>query len=74
VEKGIITSTRKVFEIGGSKGITLPKRWGDIQKWLGKKEVTELVCLANNIIVLVRPGGEARARVILKQIEEEAQT
>jgi len=71
VEKGIITSTRKVFEIGGSKAITLSHKWVDIQKWLGK-EVTELVSLSNSVIVLVPPGQEKKALEILKQIEKEA--
>jgi len=69
VEKGIITSTRRVLEIGGSKAITLPKKWVDIQKWLGK-EVTELVSLANDVIILVAPDQAEKAKEILKQIEE----
>lgn len=73
VEKGIITSTRKVFELGGSKAITLSKKWVDIQRWLGR-EVSELVSLSNSVIVLVPPGQEEKAREILKKIEKEAES
>ena len=58
------------MEIGGSKAITLPRKWVDIQKWLGK-EVTELVSLANDAVVLVSPGQEEKALKILRQIEKE---
>lgn len=58
------------MEIGGSKAITLPRKWVDIQKWLGK-EVTELVSLANDAVVLVSLGQEEKALKILRQIEKE---
>ena len=73
VEKGIITSTRRVLDIGGSKAVTLPRKWVDIQKWLGK-EVTELVSLANDCIILVAPDQVERATWILKQIKEGKRT
>jgi len=70
VEKGIITSTRSVIDIGRSKAITLDKRWLMIQKWLGK-EVSELVSLANNVVVLVPPEKAELAHEVLRRIEEE---
>lgn len=56
--------------MGGSKGVTLPKKWVDIQKWLGK-EVSELVSVANEAIVLVPPEKEKEAEQILRRIEKE---
>jgi hypothetical protein len=70
VEKGIIVSRRKVIPVGSSKAVTLSKRWLDIQKWLGR-EVTELVSVANDAIVLVPPEKEEKAKRILKMLEEE---
>lgn len=69
IEKGIIRSKRQVIDIGGSKGVTLPKTWVDIQKWMGK-EVTELVSIADNIVVLVPPDKADKALEILRKIEE----
>jgi len=69
VEKGIIVSRRKVIPVGGSKAITLSKKWLDIQKWLGK-EVTELVSVADDAIVLVPVGKEEKAKKILAMLEE----
>lgn len=73
VEKGMIVSKRRVLEIGGSKAVTLPKKWVDIQKWLGK-EVTELVSLANECVVLVPPGQEEKAKQILREFENQRKT
>lgn len=68
VEKGVIISKRRVFELGGSKAITLSKKWIDIQTWLGK-EVTELVSVGNEVIVLAPPEKERKAIEVLKQLE-----
>lgn len=70
IEKGIIISKRRILEIGGSKAVTLPRKWVDIQKWLGK-EVSELVSLANEAIILVPPGQEEKAKQILVELEKQ---
>ncbi len=71
IEKGIIvTPPRKVIDLGGSKAVTLPMEWVKIQKWLGK-EVSELVSVANEAVVLVPPEKAEKAKEILKKIEEE---
>jgi len=70
IEEGLIISRRRVVPIGGSKGVTLSKKWLDIQKWLGR-EVTELVSVANDAIVLVPPEKEEKAKRILKMLEDE---
>lgn len=70
VEEGLIISKRKVLPVGGSRAITLSKKWLDIQKWLGR-EVTELVSVANDVIVLVSPEKEEKAKKILRAIEKE---
>lgn len=69
IEKGIITSRRKVFEIGNSKAVTLSKKWLDIQTWLGK-EVTELISVGSEVMVLAPPDKEEKAREVLRKIEE----
>jgi len=69
IEKGIIISKRRVLTIGGSKAVTLPKRWLDIQKWLGR-EITELVLIGNEAVVLVPPEKKDLALRILRKIEE----
>ena len=69
IGKGIITSKRRVINLGGSKAVTLPRTWLAIQKWLGK-EVTELISLANEAIVLVPLGQEEKARKILMEFEK----
>ena len=69
VEKGIIISKRKVFDLGGSKAVTLSKKWLDIQSWLGR-EVTELVSVSNKVIVLASPEKERKAVEILRKLEK----
>jgi len=70
IEAGIIVSSpRKVIELGGSKAITLPKEWVKIQKWLGR-EVTELASVANEAVVLVPPDKIEKAKRILKELEK----
>jgi len=73
IEKGIIISRRKVIDLGGSKAVTLPAKWLDIQRWLGK-EVDEFVSVADNLILLVPPEKEKLAIRILKKLEEEMET
>jgi len=73
IEKGTIKSKRQVFELGGSKAVTLDKRWLMIQKWLGK-EVTELVSIANNVVVLVPPEKADLAHEVLREIEKKLHT
>ena len=69
IEKGIvITSPRKIFDLGGSKAIILPMAWFKIQRWLGK-EVSELVSVANEAVVLVPPEKAAKAKRILQELE-----
>jgi hypothetical protein len=71
IEKGIIISgPRKVIRVGGSKAITLDPQWLKIQKWLGQ-EVTELVSVANSVIVFVPPEKTEIAKKIIRQIETE---
>jgi len=70
IEEGIITSTRKVIPIGDSKGVTLSKKWLDIQKWLGK-DVKELVSVADSIVILVPPGEEEKAKKFMRKYEKE---
>ena len=69
IEEGFIISKRMVLPIGGSKGITLSKKWLDIQKWLGR-EVTELISIADDAIILVSPEKEEMAKEILRQIKK----
>jgi hypothetical protein len=73
IEKGIVVSRRKVFDLGNSKAITLSKRWLDIQTWLGK-EVSELVSIGNEVIVLAPPEKEEYAKKILLKLEEKGTT
>jgi hypothetical protein len=73
VEKGIIISRRKVFELGGSKAVTLSRKWLDVQHWLGN-EVTELVSIGNEMIVLAPPGKETKAVELLRKLEERKET
>lgn len=68
IEKGILISRRRVIELGGSKAVTLPSRWLDIQKWLGR-EFDELVSVADNLIVLAPPEERERAIELLKKAE-----
>jgi len=70
VEEGIIISKRQVINLRKSKAITLDARWLMIQKWLGK-EVSELVSIANNVVVLVPPEKAELAHKVLRKIEEE---
>lgn len=68
IEKGIIVSTRSPFKVGDSMVVSLPKRWLDIQTWLGR-DVSELALVANEAIVLVPPDKEEKARMILERLE-----
>jgi len=70
VEKGIIISKRKVIDLGGSKAVTLPAKWLDIQKWRGK-EVDELVSVADDLVLLVPPEKKEKAIRLLRKLEEE---
>jgi len=70
VDEGTITSRRKVVDVGDSKAVTLPRRWLEFQRWLGK-EVSEVMLVANSVVVLVPPGKEEDARRILKELEKE---
>lgn len=69
VEKGIVISRRKVFNLGGSKAVTLSKKWVDIQQWLGR-EVSELVSVGNEVIILASPEKERKAIEVLRRLEE----
>jgi hypothetical protein len=69
IEEGLIVSRRKVIPVGGSKGVTLPKTWLDIQKWLGK-EVSELVSVADDMVILVPPEKEQLAKRIIREFEK----
>lgn len=69
IEKGIMRTRRKVFTVGDSKAVTLPKKWLDVQKWLGN-EISEVSSLAmGDMVVLVPPGKEERTEGILREIE-----
>ena len=70
IEEKIIVSKRAVIDLGGSKAVTLPASWLKIQKWLGK-DVTEMISVANDVVILVPPEKENQAREILKQFEDE---
>jgi hypothetical protein len=70
IEKGIIRTTRKLIPIGGSVGVTLPRTWLKIQEYLGE-ELTEMISIANHIIILAPPGKEEKALKILRRIEAE---
>ena len=70
IEKGIVVSgPRKIIKYGCSKAVTLDPEWLKIQKWLGQ-EVTELVSIANSVVVLVPPEMKDRGLLILREIEE----
>ena len=72
VEKGIIVSEkpRKIVDYGNSKAVTLDPRWLRIQKWLGK-EVTELISVANSIVILAPPDKKEHALEVLRRYEAE---
>ena len=72
MEKGIIVSRhpRKIITIGNSKAVTLDARWLQIQKWLGN-EVTELISVANSIVILAPPDKKEHALEVLRRYEEE---
>jgi len=70
VEEGVISSKRKIIEVGDSKAVTLPKKWLDFHKYKGE-EINEVSSLANDIVMVVPEGKEKKAKRILKRIEEE---
>ena len=70
VEHGIITSKRKILTVGGSKCVSLSAKWLDIQRWLGK-DVSEVVSVANSVVVLAPPEKEEHAKRVLKMFEHE---
>ena len=66
VEEGIIVSEpRNVVKIGGSRFISLPSIWFEINKYLGK-EVKQLVPIADEVIILVPPEKKEEGKKILK--------
>jgi hypothetical protein len=70
IEKGIIVSQRKVIDLGDSKAVTLPSKWVEFRKWLGE-EVTELISIADDMILLVPPEKKDKALKLLKKLEKE---
>ena len=70
VQEGLIISRRKVLPIGGSKAVTLSKKWLDIQRWLGR-EVDELISVSNSIIILVDPEKKDEAVRFIRLWEEQ---
>jgi len=71
ISEGLVISTRAVYDFGpGSKGVTLSKKWLDIQKWLGK-DVDELVSVADSIVVLAPPEKRQDIIAFIKAWEKE---
>ena len=66
---GLVISRRRVIPVGGSKAVTLSKKWLDIQKWLGK-EVDELISVSNSIVLLVDPGKKDEAIRFIREWEK----
>ena len=64
-------SERKLFDIGGSKAITLPRDWIKFVEWLRKKELSEVYCAMDDIIVLAPPEKKAEVKKLLEKYEEE---
>jgi len=65
----VVISRRRVIPVGGSKAVTLSKKWLDIQKWLGK-EVDELISVSNSIVLLVDPGKKDEAIRFIREWEK----
>jgi virulence-associated protein VagC len=68
--KGIKESERKIFDIGGSQAITLPKDWVKFVEWLRKKELSEVYCAMDNVIVLAPVEKKKEVLRMLKKHEE----
>jgi len=67
----IKTSERRIFEVGGSKAITLPRDWVKFQEWLRKKRLTEVYCVMNNVIILAPPEMKDEVTQLLERYERE---
>ena len=70
--EGMVISRRRVLPVGGSRAVTLSKKWLDIQKWLGK-EVDEVISVANSIVILVDPEMKDEAISFLREWEARKQ-
>jgi len=70
----IKTSERRIFEVGGSKAITLPKDWVKFQEWLRKKRLTEVYCVMNNVIILAPPEMKDEITQLLERYERDKET
>lgn len=71
VEEGmVVTKPRKVITVGHSKAVTLPKKWLDVQLWLGK-EVIELASIGNSAVIFCNPKDVLKWKNIIKKIEDQ---
>ena len=58
---------RKTYDIGSSRGVTLPKPWLDYH---GKDKTAELTLIGNAILVVAPEGYEDRAQRIVEELEK----
>jgi len=68
---GMRCLTRKVLRIGNSYGVTLPSDWVKFMEWLRKRKLREVLCLVNNVVVIVPPDMEEEGRRLLSLLEGE---
>jgi len=69
VEKGLIVTKRKVITVGKSKAVTLPKKWLEFQRWLGR-EITEVAVLGNDLVVIAPSDKVEKAKKVLEALEK----
>jgi hypothetical protein len=72
VEEGmVVTKPRKVITVGHSKAVTLPKKWLDVQRWLGK-EVIEMASIGNSAVIFCSPEDVLKWKNIIRKIEDQS--
>ena len=59
--------TRKTFEIGYARGVTLPKAWLDFH---GKQNTSEVTLIGDAILVVAPKGYEQKAQEIVEGLEK----
>lgn len=70
IERGIVvTKPRKIIKVGHSKAVTLPKKWLDVQLWLGK-EVVELASIGNSAVIFCNPKDVPKWKKIIRKIDQ----
>ena len=58
---------RKVFEIGMSRAVTLPKAWLDYH---GREKTEEVTIIGDGILIIAPKGYEAKALEIMNRLDQ----